>query len=220
MRAAPLLHRDDPSKDPLIGHVKVTREDWLNAARDVLVGAGAAQVKIAALATRLGVSRSSFYWYFSNRDELLAALLEDWQRRNTRSITDHCARPSRSIAHALCNFFRCFVDFTQFDPGLDFAIREWARRDEAVRAAIDAADASRLHAIRAMFERHAYGAEDADARARILYFMQLGYHALDLREDIETRMSRVAAYVHGFTGRTPEPTDIEEFVSYVNDLNP
>lgn len=219
MRATPLLHRDDPAKDPLVGHVKVTRDDWLNAARDVLVGEGAPQVKIATLATRLGVSRSSFYWYFGTRDDLLSALLIDWKTRNTRSIIDHCAHHSRTINHALCNFFRCFVDATQFDPGLDFAIREWARRDETVRAAIDHADTARLAAIRAMFIRHSYTDTDADARARILYFMQLGYHALDLREDIDTRMSRVAAYLHGFTGKVAQPSDTQEFLPYVNDLN-
>ncbi|MBY4891342.1 TetR/AcrR family transcriptional regulator [Rhodobacteraceae bacterium N5(2021)] len=219
MRTVPPLHRDDPGKDPLVGHVKVTREDWLNAARDVLVNAGVAQVKIAALATRLGVSRSSFYWYFSDRDKLLSALLQDWQTRNTRSIIDHCARPSRSIAQALCNFFRCFVDSSHFDPGLDFAIREWARRDKGVRDAIDAADTARLEAIRAMFDRHDYPNGEAEARARILYFMQLGYHALDLHEDIDTRMSRVAAYIDGFTGQTADPADIAEFITYVNGLN-
>lgn len=218
MRATPLLHRDDPAKDPLIGHVKVTRDDWLNAARGVLVGEGVAQVKIAALATRLGVSRSSFYWYFGSRNDLLATLLEDWQTRNTRSVTDHCAMPSRSINHALCNFFRSFVDARQFDPGLDFAIREWARRDEGVRDAIDDADTARLSAITAMFARYDYPKAEAGARARILYFMQLGYHALDLREDIDTRMSRVAAYLHGFTGQTAEPADITEFLAYVEDI--
>lgn len=219
MRDTPALHRDDPAKDPLVGHIKVTRQDWLNAASDVLVNAGVAQIKIAALAARLGVSRSSFYWYFRNRDDLLAALLHDWKVRNTRSITDHCARPSRSIGQALCNFFRCFVDARHFDPGLDFAIREWARRDEAVRTAIDEADAARLLAVQAMYSRHGFGPEDADARARILYFMQLGYHALDLREDIETRMSRVSSYLHGFTGQIPEAADVKEFLEYVGGLD-
>jgi len=27
-----LLHRNNPEKEPLIGNVKVTREDWLNVA--------------------------------------------------------------------------------------------------------------------------------------------------------------------------------------------
>ena len=214
MRTSPLLHRDNPDKGPLIGHVKVTREDWLNAARDLLVSTGVSEVKILALATRLGVSRSSFYWYFGSRDDLLAALLEDWKLRNTRSIIDHCARPSRNISHGVCNFFRSFIDGGQFDPGLDFAIREWARRDENVRAAIDTADAARLEAVHQIFLRHTYADPEADARARILYFMQLGYHALDFRENVATRMSRVPAYLHGFTGQHAEARDIDEFLAF------
>ena len=81
-RATPLLHRDNPDKEPLVGHVKVTREDWLNAARDVLVTEGADRVKILPLSNRLGVSRSSFYWYFENQKGLLAAHLRPcWSRR-------------------------------------------------------------------------------------------------------------------------------------------
>lgn len=59
-RPPPLLHRDDPDKASLVGHVKVTREDWLNVARDVPVSDGVAEVKVLAIGDRLGVSRSSF----------------------------------------------------------------------------------------------------------------------------------------------------------------
>ncbi len=97
-RATPLLHRDDPEKAPLVGHVKVTREDWLNTARDVLVTEGAANVKILPLSNRLGVSRSSFYWYFENRKDLLAALLEEWETRNTARIVTQCEVPAANIS--------------------------------------------------------------------------------------------------------------------------
>ncbi len=199
--------------DPPPSHIKATRADWLDAARDVLVGEGVESVKILTLSTLLGVSRSSFYWYFTNRDDLLAALLDDWQTRNTRSLIAQCALPSRSANDGLINFFRCFIAGGRFDPGLDFAIREWARRDESVRAAIDAADTARLSAVHAIFLRHGFPDPEAEARARIVYFMQIGYHALDLREDMATRLSRVAAYLHGFTGQHSEPPELEGFMA-------
>ena len=213
-RATPLLHRDDPDKEPLVGHVKVTREDWLNAARDVLVTEGAASVKILPLSNRLGVSRSSFYWYFENRKDLLAALLDEWESRNTARIKAQCEAPAANITEALCNFFRCFVDAAQFDTGLDFAIREWSRRDAAVRKLVDKADQTRLQAVTQMYTRHGYKPQDADARARILYYMQLGYHALEVKEDMQTRMSRVAAYIEGFTGQPADPAALEDFAKF------
>ena len=214
-KTAPLLHRDDPDKDPLSGHAKVTQTDWLNMARAVLVNEGVADVKILGLAARMGVSRSSFYWYFKDRADLLSALLEDWEARNTAQITQHCAQPSANITEMVCNFFRCFVDPAKFDHGLDFAVREWARRDPSVRARVDQANALRIDAMIAAFERHGYAPADADARARILYFMQLGYHALEVREDMDTRMSRVGAYLRGFTGQDPDKAALAAFIADV-----
>ncbi len=208
-RAAPILHRDDPEKPPLSGATKVTREDWLAQARDVLVKDGVGEVKIAQIGQILDVSRSSFYWYFKNLDDLLQSLLEEWEARNTQVILRHCTLPARSINHAVCNFFRCFVDPSLFDQGLDFAVREWARRDSAVRTRIDEADARRLSAVIDMFIAHGFSAEEADIRARILYYMQLGYHALDVREAPEERIGRIEGYLRGFTGIPPEPEDME-----------
>lgn len=218
-RLTPLLHRDDPDKDPLVGHVKVTREDWLNVARDVLVSEGVAEVKVLGLGTRLEVSRSSFYGYFKSRKHLLEALLDDWENRNTRSIVESVETPAGSISEAVCNFFRCFLDPELFDHGLDFAVREWSRRDGAVRQRIDAADAARLKALSTMFERFGYSEYDADTRARILYFMQLGYHALELREPMSERIARLEGYLRGFTGVDPDPQVIADLRDFVIDLN-
>lgn len=210
-RTTPLLHRDDPDKEPLVGHVKVTREDWLNVARDILVSDGVAEVKVLAIGERLGVSRSSFYWYFKSRKHLLEALLDDWETRNTATIETYCAKPAKTITEAVCNFFRCFLDPDLFDRGLDFAVREWSRRDGMVRQRIDSADRKRLDAATAMFERHGYASGDADIRARILYFMQLGYHALEVRESLEERFSRLEGYIVGFTGQDADHQQIEAF---------
>ncbi|WP_370230751.1 TetR/AcrR family transcriptional regulator [Cognatishimia sp.] len=219
-RKTPTLVRDDPARAPLVGNVKVTREDWLNISRNVLVDEGVGEIKIVSLAQKLGVSRSSFYWYFENRRDLLEALLQEWETRNTKTLVSKCGQPSESISEATCNFFRCFVDTRLFDPGLDFAVREWARRDVAVRARIDLADQTRLHALTDMFLRHDYAPYDAECRARILYYMQIGYHALDLRELMEVRLSRAKGYLEGFTGQEADPQAIEDFRQYALSQSP
>jgi AcrR family transcriptional regulator len=210
-RTGPVLHRDDPDKEPLIGHVKVTRDDWLNVARDILVSDGVAEVKVLAIGDRLGVSRSSFYWYFKSRKHLLEALLDDWEDRNTVTIERYCAKSTDTITGGVLNFFLCFLDTSLFDRGLDFAVREWSRRDGSVRQRIDTADQKRLDAVTAMFARHGYAAGDADVRARILYYMQLGYHALDVREPMDVRFGRLDGYIKGFTGQDADPDETEAF---------
>ena len=200
-----------PDPEVPAGGQRTTRQDWLNVARDILVSEGVAEVKVLSIGERLQVSRSSFYWYFRSRKDLLDALLADWEATNTGFLVRACETPARTITGAVLNFFRCFVDPGLFDQRLDFAVREWARRDGSVRRVIDRADDTRLAALAAMFRRHGYPEDEADARARILYFMQLGYHALDQSEPMRIRMGRLEAYLLGFTGVLPDPVEVADF---------
>ena len=95
MSTKPILHRDDPLAEPLVGNIKVTRDDWLNVAMDVLVSDGVEQVKVMNLAERMAVSRSSFYWYFKSRQELLDALLAKWQATNTAGLIAQSELPAQ-----------------------------------------------------------------------------------------------------------------------------
>lgn len=201
-------------KTTLAGNTKVTRDDWLAVAMDVLVSQGIEQVKVLTLGERLGVSRSSFYWYFKNRQDLLDALLAVWENQNTGAIVEHTKMPADTITGAVCNLFRCFIDTDLFNHQLDFAVREWSRRSGPVRHVVDRSDAARVDAIRVMFERHGFAADDALVRARILYYMQIGYYALEMRETLETRLSFVPGYLKGFTGETPRQEEIDAHAAY------
>ncbi len=200
------------------GNVKVTREDWLNLAARVLIERGVSQVKVLTLAGELGVSRSSFYWYFRSREDLLDQLLERWEGQNTRAVLDHAAKPAGNICRAVMHLFECFIDPTRFDPRLDFAVREWARRSPQVRARVDAADEARVNAIRDMFLRHGFEAAEAFTRARIIYFMQIGYYALVENEPFETRFTLLQTYLVAYTSEEPDPAEMWEFLEVARGL--
>ena len=213
--ATPRLASGAPPERPAqSGNVKATRNDWLDLALRVLAVEGVARVTVLALSERLGVSRSSFYWYFKNRDELLDALLDRWDRLNTRSIVNEANEPAATVNEAVCNVFRCWVNPTIFSPRLDFAVREWARRSAVVRKALDRSDRVRTEALKALFVRFGYDDEDALVRARVLYYMQIGYYALDLKEPIEARLNLTPHYLKAFTGAAPSETEVDAFRAY------
>lgn len=201
-------------EDALHGNAKASRDDWLNAARDILISDGVTQVKILTIGHKLGVSRSSFYWYFQSREDLLEQLLSGWEQGNTGIMVAHTELPAQGIAEAVLNFFRCVVASDGFNHRLDFAVREWARRDPAVRVVIDRSDAARHAALARMFERHGFDPAEADIRARVLYYQQIGYYALELNETVEQRLDRVAGYVQAFTGQQATKAEIEAFARY------
>jgi AcrR family transcriptional regulator len=203
-----------PRRTAQSSNVKATRNDWLDIALSVLAVEGVDHVTVLSLSERLGVSRSSFYWYFKNRDELLDALLDRWDRLNTRSIVAEAQAPAATVNEAVCNVFRCWVNSAIFSPRLDFAVREWARRSTSVRRALDRSDRVRTEAVKALFVRFGYEDEDAVVRARALYYMQIGYYALDLREPIETRLNLTPHYLKAFTGVDPNQAEIDAFRAY------
>lgn len=128
--------------------------------------------------------------------------------------------PSTTITEAVCNVFQCWVDERLFHHRLDFAVREWARREGSVRALIDETDAARIKAFSQMFVRHGFKLKEADVRARILYFMQVGYYALEISETMEERLKRVPDYLSGFTGvmlGKEEITALKRYARAVND---
>ena len=204
-----------PQDELAPGNIKATRSDWINLALQTLISDGIESVRVLTLGQKLGVSRSSFYWYFQSRQDLLDQLLAHWHDTNTKAIVERAKRPAETIIMSVMNVFECWADERLFDPRLDFAIREWARRSDDVRAAIDQADNDRLGANRAMYRRHGYDEEDAFIRARVLYYMQIGYYVLDLKEPVEARVSHLAAYLRAFTGQEPSDADVAHFMHFI-----
>ncbi|MEX0369793.1 MAG: TetR/AcrR family transcriptional regulator [Tateyamaria sp.] len=213
-----LLHRDDPAKDPLVGNVKVTRQDWINAALAALKSGGVETVKVAELATQLDVSRSSFYWYFKNRTGLLDALLVYWEQTNTAAIRQQAQAPADTVTAACCNLFRCNVDPDLFDERLDFAIRAWGQHSQHVETRVRSADADRIDALAAMFTRFDYPRREALARARVIYYMQLGYDGSGLKESIEDRLNLVPEYIFVYTGRHATKTELTAFGAFARSV--
>src|SRR5690606_30563414 len=157
-------------------------------------------VKITRLATALGVSRGSFYWHFADRADLLEALLAQWRQQNTRAVVD-AAEAALDLTAGILGLFDVWVDSERFDPALDAAVRDWARREAKVRKAVENADEARIRAIAGLFARSGYAATDAFIRARIIYFTQIGYYALGIRDATAGGLGYLARYYHGFTGR-------------------
>jgi AcrR family transcriptional regulator len=64
----------------------LSADDWIRAAIDAIVQGGVAAVAVEPLAARLGATKGSFYHHFQNRDALISAALEDWEREHTEAV--------------------------------------------------------------------------------------------------------------------------------------
>lgn len=192
-----------------------SRELWLGAAREAFIASGLDGVKIQPLANGLGLSRTSFYWFFKDREALMDALLDDWEKTNTGSLVAATQVDATTITEAVLALVAVFLDEGGFEPRLDLAVRGWAHRSGAVARRVHAADEQRLAAIRNLFARFGYPENEADVRARTVYLTQIGYISLQVSESLDTRMRRIPDYVKTYTGLAPRQDELKRFQAQV-----
>ena len=200
-----LSTKDRPKRAP-----QLQRDDWIAAGLEELVVSGVEAVQITVLAKRLKVTRGSFYWHFDNREALLEALLAEWRARNSGVMLEALDQAT-TLENGILELFAIWIDHVRFDPRLDQAVRDWARRDDGLRSVVQKEDESRVLAIAAFFERQAFEPTEAFIRARVIYFTQLSYYALGIDEPLLERMSYLSAYFRSFTGCDIDPAAAEAF---------
>lgn len=92
---------------------RLTADDWINAARELVATSGIAAVAVEPLARTLGVTKGSFYWHFSDRNALLTAVLERWERDGTEAriaASEQLADPRDQLAQLIDETFSDELD--------------------------------------------------------------------------------------------------------------
>ncbi|WP_425072366.1 TetR/AcrR family transcriptional regulator [Sagittula sp. S175] len=190
-----------------------TQATWLRAAYDVLCDQGVEAVKIMPLARSLGLTRSGFYYHFTDREALLEAMIRHWEDKNTGTLEARCDAYAETVCEAIFNLFDCWLDNDLFDSPLDLAIRNWARNDPALQTRLDAADKRRQAAMERIFLRFGYSPQEAETRALTMIFVQIGYISMRVTEPRDERLARMPPYIVVFTGQEPTPAEIDRFMA-------
>src|SRR5262245_64881043 len=65
---------------------RLAAKDWIDFALKTLAREGFHALKADVLARKLGVSRGSFYWHFTDIDDLHARVIEHWRQIATEAV--------------------------------------------------------------------------------------------------------------------------------------
>jgi AcrR family transcriptional regulator len=185
-----------PKKRPSLG-----RTAWLESARQALIEEGTAGIEINKLAKRLGSSRSSFYWFFEDRAHLLNTLVTYWAESSNVALERVLNEHQHDGMAAYLAITNLWVDETEYNPKWDGAIRDWARTAETVRKVVEAVDQHRIALLEKLFQQLGYTGLDAHIRARVMYYHQVGYYAMGVRESRKERRALIPYYRRALTGR-------------------
>lgn len=154
---------------------QLTPQDWIRAATELLIDRSIDAVRVDVLAKILEVTRGSFYWHFSDRDDLLKRVLLGWQEEQTEQIISRYRKQGVQAEELIRELVELPFHGRAAMKGasVELAIRAWARRDEMARRVVDAVDAKRLTYLDECFANLGFGAAEAKSRAFLLYcYMQ------------------------------------------------
>ena len=147
--------------------------DWITAGLELLAEDGIGGVKIQRLCERLGVTKGSFYWHFTDLDAFLGAMAKHWED-GARIFRDRFTEMAQRDAK------QTLTDAVSYSlesrlGRLERAMRDWSRSDPRARAAIDASDQLAFASLVSSFELLGFTHEEADIRAKTLFFAGVGF---------------------------------------------
>ena len=173
-----------------MSHIKfetrTPRDRWIEAGLEALAAGGPDAVRVEALAKQLGVTKGGFYGFFTDRDALLTAMLDTWERESTDEVLD---RVEREGGHPKTRIARAGVLTFSSDRLLpiDLAIRDWSRRDQAVADRLRRVDNRRMGLLREMIGTFCDDPEEVEARSVLAFCLLIGEHFLAADHGDRTR---------------------------------
>lgn len=189
----------DTARPPPERPGQLTRQDWIAAARAVLIGRGVGALGVRSLAAAMNVTPGAFYWQFRNLEALHEALRVDWAETNTAPFTRAIAAAGPDGLRQYLAWVRVLVIEDEFDPGYDNAIRDWAHHAPATAAVLARVEAFRIEQLRGVFTAMGFVGYTAEIRARVAYYHQVGYNAMRIHETRDQRLRNVPYYAEILT---------------------
>lgn len=177
-----------------LGTVRTPQSRWVEAGLEALATGGVDAVRIEVLAKDLGVSKGGFYGFFADRDALLHAMLDFWERESTDEVVARVSGEGGDARARVRRAGQLTFSTTRLLP-IDLAVRDWARRDSKVAERLRRVDNRRMSLLREMISSFCVDMDEVEARSLLCFCMAIGVHFLAADHPEETRADVVARAV-------------------------
>jgi AcrR family transcriptional regulator len=165
---------------------RTPRNSWIEQGLSALAAGGPEAVRIESLAQALGVSKGGFYWHFKDRQALLEEMLDAWEHTWVDEVIeaveneteDEVEDEQEDARSSLRRLFALAVASGAELLKIELAIRNWARREEAVAERLRQVDNRRMDYMRSLFGAICEDDDDVEARCLLTFSLFIGGHFL------------------------------------------
>lgn len=169
-----------------MGTTRTPRVRWIEEGLRALADGGPGAVRVETLAKKLGVTKGGFYGYFADRDALLQAMLDTWERESIDEVIDRVEREGGDPRTKITRAGVLTFSSDRLLP-IDLAIRDWARHDGRVAERLRRVDNRRMTLLREMIGTFCTDADEVEARSLLAFCVAIGEHFLAADHGDRTR---------------------------------
>ncbi len=155
---------------------RTPRNSWIEEGLRALGSGGPEAVRIEPLARALGVSKGGFYWHFGDRQSLLEEMLDAWERTWVDEVIEAVEAEDEDARSRLRRLFALGAASAGELLKIELAIRNWARREEAVAERLRQVDNRRMNYMRSLFGAICEDDNDVEARCLLAFSLFIGGH--------------------------------------------
>ena len=174
-----------------MGTTRTPRERWVEAGLQALAEGGPDAVRVEALAKSLGVSKGGFYGFYADRDALLEAMLDSWEKQSTDDVIERVDREGGDPISKARRAGQLTFSHDRLLP-IDLAVRDWARREPTVAERLRRVDNRRMELLRETIRTFCSDEEEVEARSLLCFCVAIGAHFLAADHPGSTRDEVVA----------------------------
>jgi AcrR family transcriptional regulator len=169
---------------------RLTAQDWIDFALATLAREGADALKADVLARKLGVSRGSFYWHFTDLGAFHARVIEHWKQVATEAIIADIERHEERQARLDALLRHAFGR----GAALEIRMRAWASGNAEAARALGDVDRRRQEYMERLLVEAGIAPPLAATRAQLMYWAYLGA-ALSRSRLTGERLDRMVAEI-------------------------
>jgi AcrR family transcriptional regulator len=155
---------------------RTPRNRWIEEGLSALAAGGPDSVRIESLAQALGVSKGGFYWHFSDRQALLEEMLDAWEFTWVDEVIEAVEAENQDARSRLRRLFALAAASGAELLKIELAIRNWARREEAVAERLRQVDNRRMNYMRSLFGAICEDDDDVEVRCLLVFSLFIGSH--------------------------------------------
>jgi AcrR family transcriptional regulator len=154
---------------------RTPRTSWIEEGLRALAAGGPDAVRIEVLAKALDVTKGGFYWQFDDRRALLEEMLDAWERVGVDEVIER-VEGGGGDARAKLRRLSAIAGSSSEGLRIDLAVRDWARRDQAVAKRLRRVDNRRMDYLRSLFGALCPNEDEIEARCIVFYSLWIGSH--------------------------------------------